>query len=128
LFARLTGLFSLLSLLLACVGLYGIMSYAVTRRTREIGIRMALGAERRDILIKVLRETLFTVIIGVAIGIPAALAATHVIKSQLFGLTATDPATVAGATLILVLTAAIAGYIPARRASRVDPTIALREE
>ncbi|MGH9613845.1 MAG: FtsX-like permease family protein, partial [Bryobacteraceae bacterium] len=128
LFARLTGLFSLLSLLLACVGLYGIMSYAVTRRTREIGIRMALGAERHDILAKVLRETLFTVAIGVAIGIPAALAATHVIKSLLFGLKATDPATIAMATLVLVMTAVIAGYIPARRASRVDPMVALREE
>ena len=128
----LAGFFSLLALLLAIVGLYGIMAYSVTRRTSEIGIRMALGAERRDVLWLVLRETMTLVMIGIAIGVPAALAvgrlAGHLVSGLLFGLTATDPVTIAIAALLLAGGAAVAGYLPARRASRVDPMLALRYE
>jgi macrolide transport system ATP-binding/permease protein len=130
--STLAGFFSLLALLLAIVGLYGIMAYSVTRRTSEIGIRMALGAERRDVLWLVLRETMILVMTGIAIGVPAALAvgrlAGHLVSGLLFGLTATDPITIAIAALLLAGGAAVAGYLPARRASRVDPMLALRYE
>jgi predicted permease len=130
--STLAGFFSLLALLLAIVGLYGIMAYSVTRRTSEIGIRMALGAERRDVLWLVLRETVILVMTGIAIGVPAALAvgrlAGHLVAGLLFGLSATDPVTIAIAALLLAVGAAVAGYLPARRASRVDPMLALRYE
>ena len=128
LFAKFSSFFGLLALLLACIGLYGIMSYAVVRRTNEIGIRMALGAQRGNVLWLVLKETLSLIIIGVAIGLCTALAATRVISSMLFGMTATDPSTIAMATLVLVAVAAFAGYLPAKRASQVDPMVALRWE
>jgi predicted permease len=127
-FAKLSAFFGLLALLLACIGLYGIMSYGVARRTREIGIRMALGAEARNVLWLVMRETMILVLIGAAIGLPAALVATQLISSMLFGLTPTDPATVVFATIFMIGVAAFAGYLPARRASRVDPMVALRYE
>jgi ABC-type antimicrobial peptide transport system permease subunit len=117
-----------LALLLACIGLYGIMSYAVVRRTNEIGIRMALGAQRGNVLWLVLKETFSLIIIGVTIGLCAALGTTRLISSMLFGLTATDPVTIAVAIFLLVAVAAFAGYLPARRASRVDPMVALRYE
>ena len=104
------------------------MSYVVVRRTNEIGIRIALGAQRGNVLWLVLKETLSLLIIGVAIGLCAALAATRVISSLLFGLTPTDPITISAATLLLVAVAAFAGYLPARRASQVDPMVALRYE
>jgi predicted permease len=128
LFAKLSSAFSLLALALSCVGLYGLMAYSVTRRTGEIGLRMALGAERRDVLWLILREVLVLVLIGVAMGIPAALAGTQLISSFLFGLTPSDPGTIAVAALLMVAVAALAGYLPARRASRVDPMVALRHE
>ena len=128
LFAKFSSFFGLLALLLACIGLYGIMSYAVVRRTNEIGIRMALGAQRGNVLWLVLKETLSLIIIGVAIGLCTALAATRVISSMLFGMTATDPSTIAMSTLVLVAVAAFAGYLPAKRASQVDPMVALRWE
>jgi predicted permease len=128
LIAKLSGFFGLLALLLACVGLYGLMAYAVARRTNEIGIRIALGALRGDILWLVLRETILLVLVGLTIGLPAALAATRLISSMLFGLTPTDPVTISMATFLLVAVAAFAGYLPARRASRVDPMVALRYE
>ncbi|MGD0010886.1 MAG: ABC transporter permease [Terriglobia bacterium] len=128
LFAKLSSFFGLLALALACVGLYGIMSYAVARRTNEIGIRMALGAERHNILGMVMRETLIMVALGVAIGIPAALAATRVISSMLYDLKPTDPLTIAVSASVMIAVAASAGYLPARRASRVDPMVALRYE
>ena len=126
--ATLTSFFGLLALLLASIGLYGIMSHAVVRRTNEIGIRMALGALSGDVLWLVLWETLLLVLIGVGIGLPVALVATRLISSQLFGLTPNDPLTLTIATLLLLAVGAVAGYLPARRASRVDPMVALRCE
>ncbi|HYL77395.1 MAG TPA: ABC transporter permease, partial [Bryobacteraceae bacterium] len=132
LFAKLTSFFGLLALLLACVGLYGIMSYAVVRRTGEIGIRMALGARRWDILAMVLRETLLLVTIGVAIGIPVSLAgmryAASVISDLLYGLKTTDLTTVGIAVMLLIAVSSFAGFLPARRASHVEPMVALRDE
>jgi predicted permease len=126
--ARLAAFFSLLALLLACVGLYGVLSYAVARRTNEIGIRMALGAQRRDVLWLVLRESLALVCAGVVIGLLASLAATRTASTLLFGVEPYDPSTIAAATLLLLAVAALAGYLPARRAARVDPMAALRDE
>ncbi|HEV2423959.1 MAG TPA: ABC transporter permease [Terriglobia bacterium] len=128
LFARLTGFFGALALVLGCIGVYGVMAFAVTRRTREIGIRMALGAKRSEIAGMVLRETLALVAIGVALGVAAALEASRLVATFLFGLKPNDPLTIAGAALLMVLAAALAGYLPARRASRVDPMVALRYE
>ena len=128
LIAQLVSFFGLLGLLLSCVGLYGIMAHAVVRRTNEIGIRMALGAERRDIIWMVLKESLVLVGIGLAVGIPAAWGAAHLIASQLFGVNPTDPVTLIAAVMSLTLVAASAGYLPARKASRVNPLIALRYE
>jgi predicted permease len=126
--AQLASLFGLLALLLACVGLYGVLSYAVARRTNEIGIRVALGAQRRDVLWLVLREALTLVLIGSAIGIATSLAATQTASSLLFGLRPNDPLTLVLATLLLLTVATLAGYLPARRAARVDPLVALRDE
>ncbi|MGH9710382.1 MAG: FtsX-like permease family protein, partial [Candidatus Acidiferrales bacterium] len=125
---KLAGFFGSLAVLLACIGIYGIMAYAVTGRTNEIGIRMALGAQRKNVLWLVLRETLLLVLIGVAIGLPAVFGASQLIKSQLFGLTAADPVSLIIATILMFVVAIIAGYIPARRASRTDPMVALRYE
>ena len=126
--ARLASFFGLLALLLACVGLYGVMSYGVARRTNEIGIRMALGARGRSVLWLVLREALTLVVIGLAVGVVASLALTKTAASLLYELKPNDPLTIALATLLLAVVAVIAGYLPARRASRVDPMVALREE
>jgi predicted permease len=127
-FARLSGLFAGLALTLACVGVYGLLAYAVTRRTTEIGIRVALGAQRGDVVWMILREALALAAIGVAIGLPASLAATRVLKTMLFGLQPHDPATIALAAVLLVGVASAAGFIPARRAARVEPMQALRCE
>jgi len=126
--AGLTSFFGILALLLVAIGLYGVMSYTVARRTHEIGVRMALGAQRGDVLRLVMRETLWLAIAGVALGIPAALLATRWIESQLFGLAPHDPLTITLATLLLVAAMALAGYLPARKAVQVDPLIALRCE
>jgi predicted permease len=132
LFAELSSFFGLLALLLACVGLYGTLSYSVARRTNEIGVRMALGAGRASILGMVLRETFILLLAGIAIGVPAALAAGRLLSSQvselLYGLKATDHLTVATSALLLIAVGAFAGFVPARRASRVDPNVALRYE
>jgi predicted permease len=125
---QLVSFFGGLALLLACIGLYGMMAHSVTRRTNEIGIRMALGAERSTIVKMILRETLLLVIVGLAIGIPSALLAARFISSQLFGLGAGDPRTFIAAAVVLIGVAIAAGYVPARRASRVNPLTALREE
>jgi predicted permease len=126
--SALSSFFGVLALVLACIGLYGIMSYAVARRTNEIGIRMALGAERRGILRMVLGEALLLAAIGVVIGLPSAWAASQSIASMLYGLKATDPLTILAATLLMAAVAAFAGYLPARRATKVDPIVALRYE
>jgi predicted permease len=128
LLAKLSTFFGVLALLLASIGLYGVMAYTVVRRTKEIGIRMALGAQPGSVRWMVLRETLGLVIIGVLIGVPAALAATRFIASLLYGLTPTDPITVSIAIITIVLSAILAGFLPARAASRVDPLVALRYE
>jgi predicted permease len=128
LMAKLSGFFSLLALLLACIGLYGVMSYDVARRTHEIGIRMALGARGADVLRMILRETLWLVVIGLALGLAAASAATKLVEGLLFGLEATDTLTMALAALLLLAVATLAGWLPARRAARVDPMAALRHE
>lgn len=127
-FASLSTAFAALALLLACIGLYGSIAYTVARRTNEIGVRMALGAKRGTILGMVLRETLTVVATGLALGFPLAWFASLALQSQLYGLTAHDPITLLLATLIIAAVTAIAGYIPARRASRVDPMVALRYE
>jgi predicted permease len=128
LFARLTGFFSTLAALLACVGIYGVMAFAVTRRTREIGIRVALGASRGEIVGMVLRESLTLVGIGTVIGIALALGASRLISSLLYGLKPTDPVTIAMAALLMLAAAAFAAYVPTRRAAKVDPMVALRYE
>ncbi len=128
LFARLSGFFGLLALALASIGLYGLFSYSVARRTHEIGIRLALGARPEQVLWLVMKEILVIVFTGVAIGLPAAIASTQVITSMLFGLSATDPVTILIAVLFLMSVSALAGYLPARRASRVGPMVALKCE
>ncbi|HEV3275323.1 MAG TPA: ABC transporter permease [Terriglobia bacterium] len=128
LFARLSTFFALLALVLASVGLYGMMSYAVARRTNEIGIRIALGAERGRILRTVLRETITLAGLGIVIGVPAVVAASRLVASILYGLKPTDPLTITSAAAVLAAVALLAGYLPAHRASRVDPMVALRYE
>jgi predicted permease len=128
LIARLTSLFGILALVLASVGLYGVMSYFVARRTSEIGIRMALGATRASVVGMVLRGALWQILIGLGLGIPAALIAGHLMASQLYEVSGADPLALAGATLVLGLCAAVAGFIPARRAASIEPMQALRTE
>ena len=132
LFARLAGFFGLVALLLVCVGVYGILSYAVTQRISEIGIRMALGAQRADVLSMVMHEAFLLVLAGAVIGIPASLAATRyassVISDLLFGVKASDVPTIGLSTAALLVVALFAGFLPAHRATRVDPMVALRYE
>jgi predicted permease len=126
--AALSGSFGLLAALLVAVGLYGIITYSVVRRTREIGIRMAVGADRGDVIRLVMKETLTLATLGIVPGVLAAFAVTRLIANQLYAVTPTDTVTMAGAIMFLVAVAAIAGYLPARQAARVDPTVALRYE
>jgi predicted permease len=128
LMATLSGFFGGLALLLACIGLYGIMSYGVAGRTNELGIRIALGATRGDVLWLILREALVLVLLGVAIGVPVVLASTKMISSLLYGVTAADLVSICFASLLMFVVAAVAGYTPARRATRIDPMVALRYE
>jgi putative ABC transport system permease protein len=126
--ASLTWLFGAVGLALAAVGLYGVTAYGVEQRTREIGVRMTLGADRGSVLLMVLRGAFWQVGIGLALGIPAAIGAGYLIANQLFGVRPWDPLMLSGATLLLGLAALLAAVIPARRATRVDPMVALRYE
>jgi putative ABC transport system permease protein len=126
--SRLLGSFAVVGLILATIGVYGVMSYAVARRTQEMGIRMALGAEARQVVGMVLRQGLRTIAIALVIGLGASLGAARLIEAQLFDVAPTDPLTFALAPLVLAVIAIVACYLPARRASRVDPLVALRSE
>jgi len=128
LFARVCGGFALLALTIACVGLYGTMSYTVARRTGEIGIRIALGAQRGAVVWMVLREVLILAAMGLAIGLPISLGTSKFVESLLFGLQHNDPRSLATAVAILLSASLVAGYFPAWKASRIDPMIALRHE
>jgi putative ABC transport system permease protein len=124
----LLGLFAAMALILAATGIFGVISYSVSRRTNEIGIRVALGASRSTILRMILRETLILAVVGLAVGLPCALAASHLIGHMLFGVSANDPITLAAVAFTLAAVAALAGFVPARRAMQVDPMVALRHE
>jgi len=126
--ARLAGFFGLLALVLACVGLYGLLSYEVSQRTREIGIRLALGAHPGSVLKLVLRQGIILAIVGAAVGIGVALGVTRYLTSMLYDVHANDPITMIGVAVLLTIVALAACYIPARRAMRVDPMVALRYE
>ncbi|HKQ75659.1 MAG TPA: FtsX-like permease family protein, partial [Blastocatellia bacterium] len=126
--ATLVGAFGLLGLALAAVGIYGVMSYSVARRTREIGVRMALGARGADVLKLVVRQGMVLTLIGASTGLLLALTVTRLLRSALFGLSATDPITFTVVSLMLIVVALLACYLPARRATKVDPMIALRCE
>jgi predicted permease len=128
LMATLAGAFGVLALVMACVGLYGVLAYAVAQRTSEIGVRMALGAERTHVLWLIASNALRMLGVGVALGLPAAWAASRLVGSMLFGLTPTDPLITLGSPAVLILVGLLAGFIPARRASRVDPMVTLRYE
>jgi putative ABC transport system permease protein len=125
--AALSVAFGALATLLAAIGLYGVISYAVARRTREIGIRMALGAERNGVLWLVLREATVLTGIGIGGGLPAAVLLVRYVQAQLFGLSATDPRTLIASAAVLAGVALVAGYVPARRATAIDPMLALTE-
>jgi ABC-type antimicrobial peptide transport system permease subunit len=128
LIATLSTFFGVLAALLACIGLYGTMAYGVARRTGEIGLRMALGAHRRGVIWMVLRETVLLIVIGILMGLLCAVGVSHLLASQLYGVKPTDVLTLSAASLLLATVAMFAGYVPARRASRVDPMVALRYE
>jgi len=125
-FVLLVGVFAGLGLFLASLGIYGVISYSVTQRTQEIGIRMALGATRGRVQLGVIAKTIGMAAIGIAIGAVASVGVSSLIASLLFGTTPTDPPTFAAIVLLLVIVALLAGYIPARRASRINPMVALR--
>jgi ABC-type antimicrobial peptide transport system permease subunit len=126
--ATLSAAFGLLAAVLAAIGLYGVTSSAVTARTREIGLRVALGADRRSVLLMVLREVALLAGVGVAIGLPGGYGLGRIVESQLYGLSGRDPLTFTVATAALLVTAILAGLLPAARAARVDPMTALRYE
>jgi ABC-type antimicrobial peptide transport system permease subunit len=126
--AMLSSFFAGLALLLAAIGLYGLMSYAVTCRTSEIGLRMALGAQPTGVMVLVLKDAAWLVLAGMGIGIPAALASSRLISSMVYGVSGNDPHIVLVSCLILLSVATLAGYIPARRAARIEPMLALRSE
>jgi len=126
--ATVLGVFGLLGLVLAAIGIYGVMSYSVSRRTREIGLRMALGAETRDVIKLIVKQGLGLTLIGALIGLMLAVAVTRLLASLLYGVTATDPTTFAGVVLFVIVVAVLACYLPARRATKVDPIKALRCE
>ncbi len=124
----LLGIFAAVAMVLAAIGIYGVIAYSVTQRTREFGIRMALGAQRPQMLGMVLRQSLGVVLIGIVLGLVAAFAATRLLASMLYGVGANDILTYAAVVLLLSVAALLASYIPARRAMKVDPMVALRYE
>jgi putative ABC transport system permease protein len=124
----LLSIFAAVALLLASLGIYGVLAYLVSQRTQEIGIRMALGAAPRDVLLAVAGQGMGLSIAGIALGVAAALALTRVVSRLLFGIAASDPATFLAVSLLLLVVALAACYVPARRAMRIDPIVALREE
>ena len=126
--AILAGSLGALGMLLACIGVYGVVSYAVSRRVREIGIRMTLGADAREVKRLILRQAMQPVVIGGLVGVAGCAAVSQVLKSMLFGLSSHDPVSFVLVPLILLSVALVASYIPARRATRVDPMVALRYE
>ena len=128
LISQLSTFFSLLALSLACIGLYGVMAYNVARRTNEIGVRIALGARSSGILWMVLSESVLLLGIGIAVGVPATLAVTRAVRSQLFGLSPFDGTTIAAAVMMITAVLLAAAYLPARRAAKIDPMVALRYE
>jgi putative ABC transport system permease protein len=128
LIAQLGGFFGAFALALACLGLYGVLSFAVVQRTREIGVRVALGAQPRDVLSLVIGMGLKLVLVGSFIGLAGALTATRLVSNLLYGVTPTDPVTLFSVVLLLVLVAVLASWLPARRAAKVDPMEALRCE
>ena len=125
---RLAGLFGLLATLLAAIGLYGVIAYNVARRTREIGIRMALGAARRDVAAMILRDVAMVIAVGLAVGLPTGLGMVHFVRAQLFNVKATDPWALSGAAIAIVAISLFAGMLPVRRATRIDPAAALRRD
>jgi putative ABC transport system permease protein len=126
--ALVMAIFAGMAVILAGVGVYGVMAYSVTRRTHEIGIRMALGAQRQDVMKLVLRRGVLLVAFGIGLGVAGALALTRSLSSLLYGVKPTDPLTFIGVALVLISVALMASYIPARRATKVDPMTALRHE
>ena len=124
----LVAMFAVVGLLLAAIGLYGVISYAVTERTHELGVRIALGADRADVVRLVLGEALMMAGAGIALGLAGAWATTRLMQGLLFGVSSTDAVTYAGISALLLVTALVASYLPVRRATRVDPMVALRYE
>ncbi|MGE5323108.1 MAG: FtsX-like permease family protein, partial [Actinomycetota bacterium] len=126
--AQLSTFFAVLAMFLACAGIYGLLSYEVTRRTREIGIRMAIGAQQNDVLAMVVRHGLLLTLAGAVFGIAASLGVSQLLQSVLYGVKAGDPATLISVAVLLLLVSLVACWLPARRATRVDPLVALRYE